>query len=345
MCPRNRSTCSVVAVFMKYSKCVVCGFNVLADDERCQNCGVLHPLQSLTIPQRDFSTFVTLTTVGAVFVPALAFLVAFGFNATFCFALPVCIVSVFLVRATSTAIAINRSNRYAKLSEARALMRTAPHPDSLMSRAGVIRNRISELLVRERQIQKVLARVTQGADEKWQRVRRTLEVSNQTLQRQRARYDIRAIEIELVRLQNKLAPFVRDIDKYSFTRISAHLETIDTERQTADTLRTQLEAQRPILGKSADLEDLLQRLSEIQLSMDKLHDALVGRQAVLALEDIAPLDEALTRADVPVASVRGAEVFNIQVAITDFSNAFDELESEYLRVKAEEDVVEQLDEI
>jgi hypothetical protein len=76
--------------------------------------------------------------------------------------------------------------------------------------------------------------------------------------------------------------------------------------------------------------------------MTKLHDALVGRQAVLALEEVGPLDEALAPVAAQLAGGSEAEVFNIQVAITDFSNSFAELESEYLRVQAEEDVVKQL---
>src|SRR6185295_17015807 len=147
-------------------------------------------------------------TAGAILVPVLVFLLAFGLNASFCFALPVCLACVFLVRALSTRIAINRSNRLAQLSEARIALRTSPHPDSLMFRAGVIKKRINELLLRERQIKQVLGRVTHGPDVKWQKVRSTLELSSQTLQRQRALYGIRAIDIELVQLQNKLAPFV-----------------------------------------------------------------------------------------------------------------------------------------
>jgi len=44
-------------------------------------------------------------------------------------------------------------------------------------------------------------------------------------------------------------------------------------------------------------------------------------------------------------AIRKSEVFNIQIAITDFSASFDELESEYMRVQTEEGVAQQVSEI
>ncbi len=42
------------------------------------------------------------------------------------------------------------------------------------------------------------------------------------------------------------------------------------------------------------------------------------------------------------AERREIEIFNIQVAITDFSSSFDELEAEYARLQSEEDVAQQI---
>lgn len=47
-----------------------------------------------------------------------------------------------------------------------------------------------------------------------------------------------------------------------------------------------------------------------------------------------------------VAVIAGeSEVFNTQVALTDFSASFDELESEYVRLQTEEDVAGRVSEI
>ena len=79
--------------------------------------------------------------------------------------------------------------------------------------------------------------------------------------------------------------------------------------------------------------------------MSKLHEAFLGRQAVLALQDINPVEDAVTPVLPPIKALKESDVFNIQVAITDFSDSFKELESEYMRVQAEEDIAKQVDNI
>ncbi len=66
---------------------------------------------------------------------------------------------------------------------------------------------------------------------------------------------------------------------------------------------------------------------------------------MLALQDVKPLDDALNPVLAPVEAIKESEVFNIQVAITDFSSSFKELESEYIRVQADEDIAKQVDRI
>jgi len=123
------------------------------------------------------------------------------------------------------------------------------------------------------------------------------------------------------------------------------LKAIEEAQNNAIELSKKLDEQRRVIGSVPDIEELSQRLSEIQESMRKLRDALVGRQAVLALKGITPLDDALAPVSPPVAAIRESEVFNIQVAITDFSTSFDELEFEYMRVQTEEDVAQKVSEI
>jgi hypothetical protein len=330
---------------MKYIQCVVCGFHVMAEDERCQNCGVLRPIESLAVREEDYSTFVTLAVVASVLIPLFGFGFAFGLNGAFCLALPVCVISVLVARATAKALVNNWSNRAQEAAVRQIARRTAPHQDSLVFKEDVIRKRIAELSLREQQVNDVLDRVRQNTGEQWQKVCATLEASIQTLQRQHARYRAKSVEIDTVRLQNKLAPFIYDSDKFSFLEINKYLETIEETQKSAVKLNGQLAEQRQILGSVPDIEELSQRVSEVQASMRQLHDALVGRQAVLALKGITPLDEALTPISAPVVAIRQSEVFNIQVAITDFSASFDELESEYMRVQTEEGLAQQVSEI
>ncbi|MDQ3803751.1 MAG: hypothetical protein M3416_08005 [Acidobacteriota bacterium] len=330
---------------MEYRKCVNCGFNVTPKDERCANCGVLHPLESLTVKPDDYSFLITLTVLACLLIPALYFGSQAGIGGVICCALPVGLIFVFFFGGISGAISKALTDRSQKTGERHVESRKTPHPESLVHKENIIKRRISELSGREQKVKAVLDRAKQSSGEKWEQVRETLSASIQTLKRQHARYSAKSIEIETVRLQNKLAPFISNTDRFSYEQIDAHLKTIEEVQNNANGLTKKLDEQRRVLGSVPDIEELAQRLSEIQESMRKLRDALIGRQAVLALKGITPLDDALAPVSPPVAAIRESEVFNIQVAITDFSASFDELESEYVRVQSEEDVAQKVSEI
>jgi hypothetical protein len=118
-----------------------------------------------------------------------------------------------------------------------------------------------------------------------------------------------------------------------------------TRRAAGAVLRSRLDKERKTLGATPDSEDLSRRLDETLASCKKVHDGLVSRQAVLALKGMSPLKDAMSPVSSPTSERREMEVFNIQVAITDFSTSFEELESEYARLQSEEDVTQEISHI
>lgn len=329
----------------EYHKCVNCGFNVTPQDGRCANCGVLQPLESLKVRGEDYSFVIAIAIIAAILIPAFYFGSQAGLGGIICCAFPVGLVIAFFFGGIGKAISDALSRRSQKYVEREVANRMAPYPESLAYKENIIKQRISELSRREEQVNAVLDRAKQNTSEQWEQVRATLEASGQTLKRQHARYNAKSVEIDTVRLQNRIAPFIYDTERFSYEQIDARLKTIEEAQDNAVKLGKQLDQQRRVLGNLPDIEELSQRLSEIQGSMRKLLDALVGRQAVLALKGITPLDDALAPVSPPLTAIRESEVFNIQVAITDFSASFDELESEYIRVQSEEDVAKKVSEI
>lgn len=67
----------------------------------------------------------------------------------------------------------------------------------------------------------------------------------------------------------------------------------------------------------------------------------MSRQAARALQDIQSIEENLKIPDAKEI-VHAAESFNIEVTLTDFSESFAELESEYKRLQAEDEVGQKL---
>ena len=265
---------------MNYRKCLRCGFNVTPQEERCLDCGVLHPLQSLTVKGEDYSFIIALGVLAALIVPALYYGSQEGVSGFIICAFPVAlIIFVGISKAVSDAL----SRRSQKLAEREVANRTASYPESLAYKENIIEQRTSELSKREQQVNAVLERARLSTGEKWEQVRVTLEDSIQTLKRQHARYSAKSVEIDTVRLQNKLAPFVYNNDRFTYDQIDSHLKTIERAEHNAGKLGEQLDEQRRVLGSVTDLEEVSQRLSEFQESTQKLRDALIGQQAVLAL--------------------------------------------------------------
>lgn len=223
--------------------------------------------------------------------------------------------------------------------------RKAPNPESFIFKEGIIQKRKSELSNREQKVNGVLEKAKLNTDEKWKQVCIALENSIKTLKRQEAKYNLKGIEIKMVRLQNELAPFVYESEGFSYEAITSNLKIVEKAEALANDFAAQLDNQLMVLDNASESAELNQRLDEIKESIHKLHDAFLGRQAVLALQDIKPLDDALNPVLPPVKAIKESEVFNTQVAITDFYSSFTELESEYMRIQAEEDVAKQVDKI
>jgi hypothetical protein len=161
----------------------------------------------------------------------------------------------------------------------------------------------------------------------------------------------------MVRWQNKLLPFIFETKELSYTEIEYHLGEIEKAREVGKKMLERLKMLQKLREKidsdssgqelsgmisSTDVQELSKRIEETIVSCTTLHDALLSQQAVIALKGITSLQDALNPIQKPTASLRELEVFNAQVAITDFSASFRELEAEYVRVRSEEDVGQQI---
>jgi hypothetical protein len=332
---------------MKYHKCLNCGFNVTEQDERCQNCGVLHPLVSLELKELD----TTIPTAIGTILPCIILLIVMysigqkrGDNDWII--LSACMIPMALLPSYFVSILVVSiyKNFYDAKYKNDITNRRATFPESLIYKENLINQRKKELSKREDQVMTVLSKAKLNTDEKWKQVSTMLEDSIKTLKRQEAKYNLKSIEIDMVRLQNEIAPFVYNTDGFSYNQIDANLKIIEGVKGTANGIGNQINNQSKFLD-SSEPKELTQRITEIQSSIDKLHDAYLGKQAVLALQDINPVDDASNPILPPVKAIQESEVFNTQVSITDFSESLKELESEYMRVQAEEDIAKQVDKL
>ena len=198
--------------------------------------------------------------------------------------------------------------------------------------------------IRQQQIDTVLDKIKDTDGQNLQSVRQKLLSAREIVISQFARYELQKQKIELVRLQNRVSPYLHSLHRLNEFESENGLLTIEKTQTEVNKIKQNLTNYVAIEFPERALpekENFLAQLAETENSCEKLREALLSRQAARALHDISPIEESLK---LPSAKeiVHAAETFNIQTTLTDFSESFDELEHEYKRLRAEEEVSQQL---
>lgn len=335
-----------------YSECRAqdCVFNVTAQDAKCPNCGIPNPYRAR--PDPELATALSNQWVGcyliiSMFILAIVLAVV-GANIVGRTENP----GIFVVITTAISIGVPLLV-FRHLRRKAGLVRDpSPEPDyasgmslTLKGSESIIQQRIKDLKARDQQLSAVMERAKHNTGEQWQRVRQLLTEASDTVHGQSTRYQMKLTEIKLVRWQNRLAPLLYGWEGLGYEQNEARLKALETTRAAGSEIRSKILEYKKTLGETPDVKELVGRLEETLASYRKVHEGLVARQAVLALQGVSPLREALSPASYATGGKREGEVFNAQVAITDFSSSFAELEAEYARLKGEEDVSQEISRI
>lgn len=316
-----------------------CGHFVSAREAVCPNCGADNPalaarpgLRDALAERLDSQGFTLTAMFLAMFVAILLAALALGDTKTLALVVaPAAFVSMLVAWG---ALRLMR-----KLLDSFSAARAPTPPGLLRQSEQTIMQRLVEMKQREQQIEAVLARTGREGGGRLAGVREALGHARQTLALQHARYGLKLVEIEAARWQNKLAPLIYNLDELNFEQNENRLRAVEAARKEGGLIRSKAAKYRPALGATGEVEDFERRVDETLQSCEKIHEALVGRQAELALRGLSPLQDALHDAgQLTPPTTGGIDVFNIQVSITDFSSSFDELEAEYRRVRDEADL-------
>jgi broad specificity phosphatase PhoE len=201
----------------------------------------------------------------------------------------------------------------------------------------VIQQRLQEIEQRIKQIESVRSRI-KSETEQWQAVRETLDEVLATLGNHHTRYSTKLMEIELVRWQNKLRPLLTKLEALTYEQADARLKRLEGTIKDGEAMKATLKKQVGASDLTPEARAIAERVEETLASCQKIHEALVGHQAVLALKGVGTLPDTLSPTSLPTDELWKLEVFNIQVSITDFSSSFEELEAEYTRIQTEEQI-------
>ena len=210
--------------------------------------------------------------------------------------------------------------------------------ESFLSRVKLIDNRLSDLDKRIKQVDLILARITENAGQQLNNMRPKLLEARKIASDQFARYEFQKQKIALVRLQNGVSPYLIGWSRLNEYETENGLVTIKNTKQKINKIRQYLvntTANESFDNTLSEKRFFLAQLDETEKSFEQLREALLSRQAVRALQEISPMEENLKLSNAD-GIVHATETFNIQTTLTDFSESFDELEREYQRLKAEE---------
>ena len=190
----------------------------------------------------------------------------------------------------------------------------------------------------------ILSQISDNSSQQLKAMHPKLLLAREIVISQFARYELQKQKIELVRLQNGVSPYFFALHQLNEFETANGLVTIENTRTEINKTRQRLTNYVAVEFPKQTLqekENFLEQLSQTDNSCEKLREALLSRQAACALHDISPLQEHL---QLPNAEeiVHAAESFNIQTTLTDFSESFEELEHEYKRLRAEEEVSQKL---
>jgi len=328
-----------------YSECRAqdCTFNVTEQDATCPNCGIPHPYRKR--PNTELAISLSGQWVGCYLIISmfvLAMVLAFvGAKLIGKMNDPTLIIIITTAISIGTPLLVYRHLR----RKAGLVKDRVPDPEfssgmslTLKGSESIIERRITELKARDQQLSAVIERAKNNKGEQWERVRQTLKEALNTVRDQSARYQMKLTEIKLVRWQNRLAPMLYGWEGLNYEQNEARLKALETKRTIGSEIEAKVAEYLKVLGDTPEVRELSKRLGETIASYNNVHEGLVARQAVLALQGVSPVREALSPASYPTGGKREGEVFNAQAAITDFSSSFVELEAEYARLQGEEEV-------
>ncbi|MCX6369141.1 MAG: hypothetical protein NTX57_20880 [Armatimonadetes bacterium] len=325
---------------MKYKRCCACDYFVTTTDSRCPNCGIADPRNER--PDRGIPEMVargdTLTMETPMNDGARAAFGGFIGAVIGGFLMAGMGVAVGVAVGVSLGVLLGADKEWTPPELSQLAKRVI---DCLRNDEETIRQRLTDISQREKRLEESRLQATSALpEERLQKVRHTIDSAAGILSKQRDRYHAKLWEIALVRWQNALEPLAADWDALTHEACNQRLRQLE---------RLRVQGQQYLDDwEGVDLTDLpearrcLERLRNALESCDQLREALIVEQARLAVQGIAPVDDALTATlGTNNTALHAMEVFNARAALGEFESAFDELEAEYNRLRSEDELAEQ----
>jgi hypothetical protein len=198
-----------------------------------------------------------------------------------------------------------------------------------------VRNRLSELEDREAKLQKIKSRMIKSpVAESLKTTQALIDDSLPLIERMKARYLSEAWRLSIVRWNNLIEPvFLRNQDE-RWTMIEKDIESVKSYIDITTKLKNTLKDNK-YLGIETAIDNVLLEVEELMSRAKEMLQLLFSEQTRITLKDLSPLSS--TRYTSKMEIYRNTFSTNRQTMM--LKKSLDELQSEYDRIAAEEDLV------
>ena len=307
---------------MGYVQCRICGYWVQDTDLNCSNCGHKYPYKKKP-------TYWSLISLGlSLGIHGLFYLLVITSH------LFILILSVFLTSLAGMSLLFFLIGSFVDLKIKKGEIICKKY---LINDENNINDRTINIDKRIDKIQEVRKRILSGEkSKKMDSMSKLLDNAENLLINYKNRYKIELWKIALIRWKNTLEPIEFEWQQSNYLECNNRLESLNKATAAGKTLLN--EYSKNELSKISEAKNTISDFKDAIAICNKFYEGLTARQAKLAINDVSPLEDKSQDLKITSNKEDYAELFNARSDVTSFVNAFEELESEFDRLEAEDNL-------
>lgn len=314
------------------TKCVKCRFNIRKAETYCPNCGFVNLPQDNTNTEKIDLNFQLLISLFVIFfLIGLLIFSAITPNAPF----------IFFAIILSIAIAIPFHNLIVqKQVEGKKKKLKNYNNYNLIQKDNLVSKRMVDLNQRNGKLTALLNKIGNSPTKNLQEIRQKLLSAQEIIISQFVRYELQKKRIELVRLQNKVLPYLENVEILEdYQTENGIIESENVMKKIVE-ISQNLSETYPSSFRD-ERQNFLHQLQETSYSCETLREVLLSKQALRALQSVQPIENIDNVPQTKEIS-HAIETFNIQANLTEFGESFEQLEREYQRLLADKEISNKL---
>jgi hypothetical protein len=307
---------------IQHIQCRICGYWILITDKSCPNCGTRHPVRKknplymVKLPLISLTGHAGFYALVEVFTTFTAFSPLFALSAG----------TMFVV-----------SLLFGFLIDRRRMTTERKTRKYLVKDEENIHVRINDIKERIRKINQIKDHTQDGIDpEKKKSMLRILGETETFFQNYLLKFTGELWKLELIRWKNAIEPIEYDWKKSNYEELTKRAEELVKLKDAGLQIRKNWDDH--LFAQSRNGKMIIEKIDELLVGCTKFYEAILARQAKLVINDVSPITEKASEIHSQRNPAVYMELFSSKRDIMTFFSAFEDLEKEFDRLEAEEEL-------